>query len=44
MTEEILETMEEKRKMKGNTERYQILDKRVREMYMQSKIEFFEKC
>ena len=43
MTEKILETMEERRKMKRNTEKYQILDKRVREMCMQSKIEFFEK-
>ena len=43
MTEEILKTMEERRKMKGNTEKYQIHDKKVREMCMQSKIEFFEK-
>ena len=43
MTEEILQTMEERRKMKGNTEKYQTLDKTVREMCLQSKIEFFEK-
>ena len=43
MTERILETMEERRKMKRNTEKYQVLDKRVREMSMQSKIEFCEK-
>ena len=34
MTEKILETMEERRKMKRNTEKYQILDNRVREMCM----------
>ena len=28
MTEKILETMEERRKMKRNTEKYQILDKK----------------
>ena len=44
VTEEILQAMEERRTMKKNTEKYQILDKRVREMCMQSKIDFFEKC
>ena len=44
MTEEILETTEERKKMKGNTEKHQILDKRVREICMQRKVEFFEKC
>ena len=43
MTEEMIETMEERRKMKGSTEKYQIFDKRVREMCRQSKLEFFEK-
>ena len=43
MTEEILQTVEERRKMKKNTEKYQILDKRAREMCMQSKIDSFEK-
>ena len=33
MTEDILETMEERRKMKRNSEKYQILNKRVRGMY-----------
>ena len=41
MTEEILKTMEERKKMNKNTEKYQILDKRVREMCVQSKIDFF---
>ena len=43
MTKEISETMKERKKMKNNTDKYQIFNKRVSKMCLQSKIDFFER-